>query len=164
MRAAVVIILIGSLYLHLYLREDVIAHASGAAPLPRTTSNHDPEHFSMNTTYTWDVRTAITAGFRIPRQISFVPDFAHFSGLLKFSLPAGCADRTAWWQLSMDGTPAGRGSSRKGALKTETYTDLRLTDSARQLTLTAGWNGGASTCPSFALAWDNPVVSVTSPR
>ncbi|CAL9333772.1 caspase, EACC1-associated type [Streptomyces sp. enrichment culture] len=101
--------------------------------------------------YVWDAETDLESTFR-PEEDDAVD---RLEGGLTVSVPGGCADRTVEWEISADGRRLAHGSLT-GEVEHTVPVDLPLDRSPERVTVAASWDGGAGTCESFGVVWEDP--------
>lgn len=95
-------------------------------------------------------------------QSTFRPDGGaptdELQGELSFSVPPGCEDRTIRWEIAVDGERIGHGTLT-GLPTYRPTSDYPLDHSPRKVTVSARWDGGSGSCPSFGAVWKTPELS-----
>ncbi|MEO3884012.1 hypothetical protein [Nonomuraea sp. B5E05] len=110
-------------------------------------------------TFTWQVRDSLESTLSVRRPYS-VPHLRHVddvSGTLTAYVPAGCADRTIRWRITVNGREAGAGSFQ-GRRAYTIPTDYSSDGDLDTVVVAAGWDGGTEACTRFRLVWDTKAL------
>ncbi|MEV0038309.1 hypothetical protein [Streptomyces sp. NPDC050804] len=130
-----------------------LEHSDGASPLVESRTVGSRPAARTVDHHLWDVRKRLTSSFTV-EQLFGDGEITRLLGHFDISVPPGCADRTVHWEITADGERIGQGRLR-WLRKYEVPTELPVHGAPATITVTAWWNGGTGTCPSFALGWDD---------